>query len=235
MSRKRAWVYDDASSAGVYINLYDKGGKKRIDAGCAAFMGVDFSTGQFSVQLAASGSADAAASLSAKLTLDQSTGLLTVAAVTVSGLSTAGFVTNTSGGVLGTRALPVSSSVFQSADINTTSATLADMGAMTRTVTTQASSKLKFQFNASVENTSNFAFFAVLLDGSIITGTKRSIYLDATTGTDCISIGGEVTGLSAASHTIKVQWATGGGTLQCSPTGSPDYYGADLSVLEVLT
>ena len=114
-----------------------------------------------------------------------------------------------------------SGSVNLSADQTTTSASLGDITGSTFTITTSISSKLKIYVSYSMSNTTaagSINRIALLIDGSVVKNSTFSTPAIANQyGTGAIV---HQASLSAGSHTVKLQWSTSAGTLQCRPVTS---------------
>lgn len=121
------------------------------------------------------------------------------------------------------------------ADQTTTSGTLVDLTGATATITTQASSKVLV--NASFATSTAGALgatntLALVVDGVVDSGSASS--LPALSGA---AQGGGfcrlVTGLSAASHTFKLQWFTSTSTARCRPVAAPNAEHASITIMEL--
>lgn len=122
------------------------------------------------------------------------------------------------------------------ADQSTTStAAYVDLPQATVTITTLASTKVLVMASFSVANaniTPQAVFVSLAIDGALDSGTGSGMVITGNseqTG----AITRLVTGLSAGSHTFKLQWATTGGTANCRPAtvGSTEH--ASIVVLEL--
>lgn len=118
-------------------------------------------------------------------------------------------------------------------DTTTTSTTFVDL--LTQSITTQAGTALLIHASTSASNTgvNQSVRFRVTIDGTAVRGWEN-----VKTGAGQTAGGGFVyrkTGLSAAAHTIKVQWLVGGSTGQVRPnTAAIDTEHASLMCQEVL-
>ena len=117
------------------------------------------------------------------------------------------------------------------ADTTTTSATFVDL--LTQTITTGANSlELLFTISASTSSGNKNIGFQILIDGTVQRGGGLS------TSSANSSISGVVSHkatVSAAAHTVKVQWLVSGGTAAINVATTPAEYHASLWVKEVPT
>jgi hypothetical protein len=133
-----------------------------------------------------------------------------------------------SGGTAG-----VVDAIDQALDISTTSNVYADMGAMSRTLTTFANGSIAFWFNATcfINNTGDLMYFRVMVDGVAV--NHEAIGDSTPPGANNFSINGKTGALAAGAHTIKVQWknASNVNTLFCRPATADE--GAHLMCMTV--
>lgn len=234
-------LHVDANAAGFLVN-YDESTGKNSKAGGSGYIRIDHTAsstgGDIVFYTGPNVSEGTVITVTERLRIKVggdvvAPGSISVAGATVTGLSTAGLVTNTSGGVLGTRALPQAYHVEQSADITRNADTFADMGSLTQTFTPQANSKMLVTFTATIQNDTadSWARFDMLVDGSSV---KQENFRAPVVGTSCVTYTFLTSALSAASHTIKMQWASAANTLQILPASVPNYYMAALDLLEIL-
>jgi len=125
-----------------------------------------------------------------------------------------------------------------SADQTTTSSTLVDLPGASVTLTTSAGSKLLIMASYSMSNASALGSvnrIALVIDGVVESGCNSCFQTPLISNfSQGGSIGTLKTGLSAGSHTIKLQWSNTAGTTQCRPvTGAPNTEGATITVVEV--
>lgn len=109
---------------------------------------------------------------------------------------------------------------------------------LTVTLTTSAGTALLIFFASSSNNlaSGNETNFRVLVDTFFPTvtptGQGGGVGLP-TNGLASCMINLKATGLSAGSHTVKVQWKGNGSTCSIDAAGDPDGEGASLTVMEV--
>lgn len=122
------------------------------------------------------------------------------------------------------------------ADQTTTSSTLVDLTGASVTLTTSASTKLLIGVSYSMSNASALGStnrIALVIDGTVETNSGFTTPLIS----NVLQGGGFSilkTGLSAGSHTIKLQWSNTTGTTQCRPvTAAPTTEHASITVMEV--
>lgn len=121
-----------------------------------------------------------------------------------------------------------------STDPTTTTSTASPptVALLTISVTTSASTKLVIHANVTVSNTSanQLMYFTIDVDGTIY---ERAAVYKTTTGTQGnVALSAVVEGLSPGSHTVKLYWATNGGTAQIRPNNT-NYEHANMIVQEV--
>lgn len=118
-------------------------------------------------------------------------------------------------------------------DITTTSTTFVDMTGITLTLTTVGGDLLvNFSFSISNTNANRLLNVRVMLDGVTQGGASTRITAVDAPGSGAIVL--RLTGVSAGSHTVKVQWMTASATAQCRPvTGAIDGEHANLLVQEI--
>lgn len=121
-----------------------------------------------------------------------------------------------------------------SADQTTTSASLVDLTGATVTITTSASTKVMINASYSMSNSSALGSnnrVALVIDGSVEANSAFSTPLISN-----VLQGGSFsilkTGLSAGSHTFKLQWMNNNGTTQCRPVGTTNEH-ASITVMEI--
>jgi hypothetical protein len=118
-----------------------------------------------------------------------------------------------------------------STDQSTSSGTFADVSGASVTVTTQANSKLLIVAQLSGVTGGNSGKIIVLVDG-VQQGTGSNIHGHTGNGGAAVIV--ELTAaLTAAAHTIKVQWARISGTLTMNASSAPTTDGCQLWALEV--
>ncbi len=108
-------------------------------------------------------------------------------------------------------------------DVTTSSTSFVDLTSITATLTTGAHRCLvTFTVTSSVDVTGT-VFYDVLVDGSSIGGTNGTIARTITVGGNANTIGFSIytAVLSAASHTIKVQWKVSTGTATSTAGNQP--------------
>lgn len=123
-------------------------------------------------------------------------------------------------------------------DQTTTSSTLVDLSGASVTINTQAGSKVMINVSYSMSNASALGSInrvALVIDG-VVEPQLSSVF--QTPLISNFSQGGSITtlktGLSAGSHTFKLQWSNTTGTAQCRPlTAAPNTEHASITVMEV--
>jgi len=121
------------------------------------------------------------------------------------------------------------------ADQTTTSASLVDLSGSTFTITTSIGSKLSISASFAMSNTSAVGSnnrVALLIDGSVVKNATFST--PAIANQFCCGAIEHMASLSAGSHTVKLQWSTTAGTVQCRPiTAAPTSEHATLKYIEL--
>ncbi len=115
---------------------------------------------------------------------------------------------------------------------------LVDLVGASITITTQAGTKLLINVSYSISNNSALGSqnrIALVIDGVVEPGVN-SVFQSPLISN--FTQGGSITtlktGLSAGSHTIKLQWANSAGTTQCRPTtAAPNTEHASITIMEV--
>jgi len=124
-------------------------------------------------------------------------------------------------------------SVFleKTTDATTTSTSFVTL--LSQAITLAGSTNLLIRFSAGVSNTGNNAqtFFRITVDGVVKRGV--SVVASSVGAVESAAMVLKVTGLSAAAHTVLVEWRVGGSTGQVRPVAAPDSEHASLLLEEV--
>lgn len=120
-------------------------------------------------------------------------------------------------------------------DTTTTSSTFGTL--LSQAITTAAGTKLRITFSSATSNTKPSVTYAfrVMIDGVVQRGAGASPGSAGATQSTVFDL--LVSGLSAAAHTVEVQWRSDPGaanTTQCRPVTFQDTEHASLTLLEVV-
>jgi len=128
---------------------------------------------------------------------------------------------------------PYKQSVFleKTTDATTTSTTFVTL--LSQAITMAGSTNLLIHFSAGVSNTGNNSqtYFRITVDGVVKRGV--SVVSSSAGAVESAAMVLKVTGLSAAAHTVLVEWKVGGSTGQVRPVTAPDSEHASLLLEEV--
>lgn len=121
---------------------------------------------------------------------------------------------------------------FAEITANTTTSSLTFVDLLTQSITTTGGDLLIY-FTVSASNTTvnRSISFRITVDAVSKRGTN--IFSPSANTAASASIAIKVTGLSASTHTVKVQWLTSANTARIDPAGAPDTEHASLIVNEV--
>lgn len=136
--------------------------------------------------------------------------------------------------------LQISSSVVSS-DQSTSSSSFVDLSGASVTITTQTNSIVVVSASFSSSNTNvggSLNSFRLVVDGSATDGSSVPYggvgqTINLLNGTQGGAIYRSITGLSAGSHTFKLQWAAAAGSSRVRPVSAPSQEHASIVVTEI--
>jgi hypothetical protein len=119
-----------------------------------------------------------------------------------------------------------------SVDTTTTSTTFVDLITQNITISTNGIVLVWFSCGASNSGNNNQVIFQVTIDGVAKRGAA-TVAASGATDTGSAAIVLRVTGLTAGTRTVKIQWRVSAGTGRVRPATSPDTEHASLLLAEV--